>query len=442
VEDLPGVGRTAIGVAYARAVESSRPDRLFDDPYAQALLAGAAGLFGTEARLAREPGSVAATVGAAFGFHAAIRTRFFDDFLLGACAHGIRQVVLLAAGLDARAYRLVWPDLVRLYEVDLPDMLAFKARILTERGALPGCARIAVPVDLRTDWSGPLLAAGFDPTRPTAWLAEGLLIYLTAEQAAALLTTVGDLSTPGSRLALEHGALSAELGSQVAQVRQMDQYTSLWRGGLGRETLPWLAGHGWLPVRHETRQVAAALGRTAPEHVAGALIEATRAWLAAEPIAAERLDLEPVRVEHAAEVARALDDAGLHEFTGGRPATVDELRERYARWAVGHSPDGTQGWLNWVIRRRDTGAAVGTMQVTLTTRGAELAWVVAVAQQGRGYAREAALATVDWLRAHGVTALVAHIHPDHRASMAIATVLGLRPTEVTVDGETQWTNAV
>ncbi|MFG2101411.1 GNAT family N-acetyltransferase [Micromonospora echinaurantiaca] len=169
---------------------------------------------------------------------------------------------------------------------------------------------------------------------------------------------------------------------------------------------------------------------------------AERDWPAAEIIGTERLVLEPLRVDHAAELAPLLNDPVLHEYIGGRPATPDELRERYRRQVTGRSPDGSQGWLNWVVRHRDTGAAVGTVQATLRLDGdrpvAELAWVIAAPQQGRGYAGEATAGMVGWLEGHGVQALLAHVHPDHRASARVAERLGLRATEVVVDGEIRW----
>ncbi|MCM0676475.1 GNAT family N-acetyltransferase [Micromonospora phytophila] len=169
---------------------------------------------------------------------------------------------------------------------------------------------------------------------------------------------------------------------------------------------------------------------------------AERNWPAAEIISTERLVLEPLRVEHAEELAPILDDPGLHEYTGGLPASPDELRERYRRQVTGHSPDGTQGWLNWIVRHRDTGAAVGTVQATIRIDGdrpvAELAWVVVAPHQGRGYAGEAATGMVGWLEGHGIRALVAHVHPDHRASAGVAERLGLRATDELVDGEIRW----
>ena len=169
----------------------------------------------------------------------------------------------------------------------------------------------------------------------------------------------------------------------------------------------------------------------------------TAPWPRATRIGTERLILEPLRVDHAEEMATVLDDAGLHTFIGGRPATPAELRTRYAAQVTGHSPDGTQGWLNWILRDRDTGVPVGTVQATLGRDSrrrvvAEMAWVVAVSRQGRGYAKEAAAAAAAWLYRQGAATLIAHIHPDHVASAAVAERLGMHATDVTVDGETLW----
>jgi RimJ/RimL family protein N-acetyltransferase len=165
--------------------------------------------------------------------------------------------------------------------------------------------------------------------------------------------------------------------------------------------------------------------------------------LAEEPLlAGHRLDLEPVQVEHAEEMGPLLDDVRLHTFTGGRPATVPELRERYRRLAARRSPDGSQRWLNWVARRREDGQAVGTVQATVTRHGhgltAEVAWVVAPPHQRRGYAREAAGTMVAWLRDQGVARIVAHVDPRHEASQGVARAVGLAATGTVVDGEVRW----
>jgi RimJ/RimL family protein N-acetyltransferase len=155
-----------------------------------------------------------------------------------------------------------------------------------------------------------------------------------------------------------------------------------------------------------------------------------------------RLDLEPLRPEHADELAPVLDDRSLHRFIGGEPLGLEDLRARFERQARGRSADGQDRWLNWVARERATGRGVGTVQATVSGSGpgrvAELAWVIASADQGRGFAKEAVAVMAAWLGEHGVSRLAAHIHPEHEASMAVARSVGLAPTDVVVDGETRW----
>lgn len=191
-----GVGLTALIIAQARAVESQRPDRLFDDPFAEEFVAAAGPAFSTTSE------EIASRL-TFQGDYVALRTRFFDDCLLDACQAGCRQVVLLGAGLDTRAFRLSWPEGVRLFELDLPEVLSFKEGVLATRSATPTCRRVAVGVDLREDWARALVAAGFLAEEPTAWLVEGILMYLTENERNRLLDRVGELSAPGSRLALE-----------------------------------------------------------------------------------------------------------------------------------------------------------------------------------------------------------------------------------------------
>ncbi|GLW54742.1 GNAT family N-acetyltransferase [Kitasatospora phosalacinea] len=168
-------------------------------------------------------------------------------------------------------------------------------------------------------------------------------------------------------------------------------------------------------------------------------------WPTAVEIATESLRLEPLRAAHAAESFELFDDVLLHAWTGGEPLARDELRARYRRLAAGRSPDGTQGWLNWMLRRTADGLLVGTVQATLerTADGrlaAELAWVVGTAHQGRGHAREGALAMARWLREQRVDVLLAHVHPGHAASAGVARALGLAPTGTVVDGEVRWSS--
>jgi RimJ/RimL family protein N-acetyltransferase len=147
-------------------------------------------------------------------------------------------------------------------------------------------------------------------------------------------------------------------------------------------------------------------------------------------------------LEHAAELAALLDDPALHRFIGGRPQTLPEVTARLRRQVVGASPDGGQGWLNWVLRLRTADrAAVGTVQATLTGPEAELAWVVGTAHQGRGYASEAATAVRDWLRTQGIDELTAHIRPEHAASAGVARRLGLVAGTTRQDGEVRWASS-
>ena len=154
-----------------------------------------------------------------------------------------------------------------------------------------------------------------------------------------------------------------------------------------------------------------------------------------------RLALEPLRIAHAAEMAPVLNDQRLHAFTGGAPLSATELHTRYERWVGGRSADGRARWLNWIARTRASGQAVGALQATVTAdpvRRAELAWTIGVGFQGRGYAREGASAVADWLTGQRVSELVAHIHPDHIASIQVARAIGLIATDRIVEGEVRW----
>ena len=158
-------------------------------------------------------------------------------------------------------------------------------------------------------------------------------------------------------------------------------------------------------------------------------------------IGTERLELSPLRVADADELVGVLGDPALHEFIGGRPDTLEELRRRYAAMVAGPGRPG-ELWRNWVVRRRADNAAVGTVQATLTRHAggwrAEVAWVVGVPWQGRGYAVEAARALVGWLEAAGAGEIVAHIHPGHAASARVSAGAGLVATDDEVDGERVW----
>ncbi len=162
--------------------------------------------------------------------------------------------------------------------------------------------------------------------------------------------------------------------------------------------------------------------------------------LRASTIQTRRLRLEPLRLTHADELVSVLDDAALHTYIGGEPATLPQLRMRFDLKSRGASDDGLQTWLNWVMR--GPGSVVGFVQATVTQVDgeavAELAWVVGVQHQRQGYASEGGAAAVEWLVVRGVRRLVAHVHPDNVASHAVARRLGMHPTQVVVDGEVEW----
>lgn len=190
-QDMEPVSRTAQWTAAARALESEREDRIFDDPLARAV-AGDTGF----TLLERYRGSAVAPF-------VLVRTRYMDEAITRTVEdRGIRQVVSVAAGMDMRAVRLPWPDGVTLYELDRPALLDTKAALLAEHGVSTeaGPVRTAVPVDLAGEWQDDLRAAGFDPRQRTLWVAEGLFFFLPEEVVRGLLGTLRDLSAPGSVL--------------------------------------------------------------------------------------------------------------------------------------------------------------------------------------------------------------------------------------------------
>lgn len=196
------VGATATMVAAQRALASD--DGFIDDPYAAPLVRAV----GIDVYVRLVNGQIPVGGESEFDPHRmaegmACRTRFYDDFFLDAARGGVGQAVILAAGLDARAYRLPWPAGTVVYEVDMPEVIEFKTLTLGDLGAEPTAERRTVAVDLRDDWAAALRAAGFDPQARTAWSAEGLLVYLPDAAQDALFDNITALSAPGSRLAFE-----------------------------------------------------------------------------------------------------------------------------------------------------------------------------------------------------------------------------------------------
>jgi methyltransferase (TIGR00027 family) len=247
-----GVSRTAVLTAALRAAEAQRPERLFDDPYAELFAAAAAGPNGSEGL------PTGATE------YLAVRTRYFDDQAQAGAAAGLRQVVLLAVGLDTRAFRLPWAPATRLFELDLPQTFAFKEPILAAQGATARCTPLTVPVDLREDWPRALAAAGFEAGTGTLWLAEGLLPYLSGAESDRLLDAVTDLSAPGSRFVFDYMGQAAM--DRLAMKMTADTVRDLGAELLLATDLPEerLTGYGWQFSSSRIPPLAVAYGRPMP----------------------------------------------------------------------------------------------------------------------------------------------------------------------------------
>jgi len=271
------VGATATMVAAARAVASRADNAVIDDPFAEPLVRAVGVDFFT--RLANgeltpaDLDSDDSPVGMRrFADGMAARTRFFDDFFATAAAAGIRQVVILASGLDARGYRLPWPDGTVVFEIDQPEVIAFKTKTLADLGAHPTAELRTVAIDLRNDWPAALTAAGFDRTTPTAWIAEGLFGYLPPEAQDRLLDQVTELSAPGSRFGAE--GVPALQGVDNEEMRaRMQSASERWRQhgfeldfadlvfmGDRAEVTEYLRGHAWQTTAEPTNALLVKYG--------------------------------------------------------------------------------------------------------------------------------------------------------------------------------------
>ncbi|GAB3354285.1 SAM-dependent methyltransferase [Amycolatopsis echigonensis] len=264
------VGATATMAAAARAIATREDDTLFSDRFAEPLVQAVS--VDLLAKLASGETPSNDLVGRIWIDAAKIRGKFYDEFFLDASAAGIRQAVILASGLDSRAYRLPWPDGTVVYEIDQEPVVEFKARVLAELGAEPTAERRAVAVDLRDDWPAALRAAGFDPAQPTAWSAEGLLGYLPPEAQDRLLDTITALSAPGSWVATENRP-NPRPGDEDKTKERLDRISAQWRGegfdtdmtrlryfGKRNEAAPYLTGLGWAVRGSTVRELLAANG--------------------------------------------------------------------------------------------------------------------------------------------------------------------------------------
>jgi methyltransferase (TIGR00027 family) len=268
------VGATATMVAAARAIAGRAERPLINDPFAEPLVRAV----GVDVLTRLAAGDLTpAELGGDGGVgmermadNMAVRTMFFDDFFLDATNAGITEAVILASGLDSRAYRLAWPAGTTVYEIDQPEVIAFKSRTLAALGAAPTAFRRTVAIDLREDWPAALVQAGFDPAKPTAWSAEGLLGYLPPEAQDRLLDTVTELSAPGSRFATE-SAPTQDPANEARLRERMQGVAAHWREhgfdldltelvyfGDRNEAAAYLDNHGWRTSGTTLRELFAA----------------------------------------------------------------------------------------------------------------------------------------------------------------------------------------
>jgi len=268
-----GVGATATAVAAPRAVASQGPDALLDDPFAEPLVR-AVGL-DTYVRMIDgeifnddDPLMNRKTMSEQI----AVRTRYFDDFFTAAAEAGVRQAVILAAGLDTRGYRLPWPAGTVVFEVDQPEVIKFKTSTLHRLGAVPTATHKTVAVDLRDDWPTALRGSGFDPAQATAWIAEGLLVYLPPDAQDRLFDNITALSAPGSRLATEHMDMASmpddwaeKLDARSRRVGSDIKLSELFYSGDRNTAGEYLSSHGWQVTTRSTAAAFAANGFVLPD---------------------------------------------------------------------------------------------------------------------------------------------------------------------------------
>jgi methyltransferase (TIGR00027 family) len=260
-----GAGITALGLAAARSVESGRPDRLIEDPFARTLFDAARADL---PMLVDWPGpGVSISDTEALHLHGSryigLRTRYYDDALLAAARDGLTQGVLLGAGLDTRAFRLDLPADFHLFELDQPGVLEFKSATLQDLAAEPRCSHSSIGIDLREDWPAALQAAGFEPRRPTVWVAEGLLAYLPPEAQSGLVSAIHDLAARGSVLVLDRiaGDPAAPDRLKALSERSGIDMEGLLANGDSSDVAASLSAKGWIADEEQTAIVADRYGR-------------------------------------------------------------------------------------------------------------------------------------------------------------------------------------
>jgi methyltransferase (TIGR00027 family) len=268
-----GVGWTSLLTAYGRAQESRRATRVFDDPFASMFIGAVSGAGAVDdgpfPRLGPAVDDGSSSLWESLQFYFCTRTPFYDQQLLDAVAAGCRQVVVVGAGLDSRAFRLSLAEDVAVFELDQAAVLDFKQTVLDDHGVVPTCKRVPVVVDLREDWPEILSEVGFDASQPTAWIVEGLLMYLTRDESDQLLGRITALSAPGSRLASEYfGArwdesLYAMVEGEAGTWHLL--MTSFRYGPIADTPADWLRGHGW--TAGQTTSVVEEAVKQGREHI-------------------------------------------------------------------------------------------------------------------------------------------------------------------------------
>jgi methyltransferase (TIGR00027 family) len=249
--DITRDGFNSLFVAGARALEAQRDDPLAVDPYAEVFCRAVGGDWADMLDGNAPDHTLKSEFGEVFQTFLGARTKFFDDYVRNASAEGVRQIVLLAAGLDARAYRLSWPAGTVVFELDQPEVLEFKRAVLADHGDAPAAERREVAVDLREDWPKALRNSGFDPAKPSAWLAEGILMYLPGRAQERLCTGIDSLAASGSHVALEEmqpmpaSALEAKRAEERAQPDQPGKFFSLIYNEKHHDAVDWFGERGW-----------------------------------------------------------------------------------------------------------------------------------------------------------------------------------------------------
>lgn len=272
-------------VAAARALEAAKPNPLAVDQYAEVFTRAVGGVW-ADVLDGEAPEHPLATseFGEPFIDFQGSRTKYFDTYFQSAAAAGVRQIVLLAAGLDSRAYRLDWPAGTTIYELDQPQVLDFKREVLAGIGDEPKAERREIAVDLRDDWQTALTDAGFDPTQPSAWIAEGLLIYLPATAQDQLFAGVDALAAPGSWVAVEEGKpMPADVfaAKRAASDEMADGFFKLIYNEQIAPAADWFGSRGWRAEATGLADYFRAVGRPVPTNPEAATMIASNSLVTA-----------------------------------------------------------------------------------------------------------------------------------------------------------------